>query len=357
MSSEEVGQALQALHAKLDAKSAQAYWTALSRFLRFEIEKAEFDRLATAAVGPHVALHNSVIFAMLKGAQGGDSMTKPDASASHPFTAHHLPAPHVSSSAGGEALHGAAAASSVSNVDLGAEAGAAGEAAPGAAAPVLKLKISGGSATATTVVDPAEEAQVRVLARFTRTHLGLCLLTLAAHLFSCAPRLRVTTAQRPVRADHRGGQGQQFDRCPTRGRRASPTRRARGEQPAARGRLCWARHVPAEQQRGAEHRPGRERTKGQHHRGASARRDPLTAARPLDGPAQPESRQHHRSLWQIRRLAQAFFRSFGTAPIATPIHGPVELYRAGYHLARLCLTCCDVYISMHNTIMVRARKT
>ena len=54
---------------------------------------------------------------------------------------------------------------------------------------MLKLKISGGSATATTIVDPAEEAQVRVLAPFARTHLVLRLLTLAAHLSSCAPRL------------------------------------------------------------------------------------------------------------------------------------------------------------------------
>lgn len=60
------------LHAALtDAGARDAYWASLGRFLRFETSKVEFDKLALAALGPHVGLHNDLILALLKDAQQG----------------------------------------------------------------------------------------------------------------------------------------------------------------------------------------------------------------------------------------------------------------------------------------------
>ena len=48
----EAARALAALHASLANDGARdAYWAAFSRFMRFEITKAEFDKLALAALG------------------------------------------------------------------------------------------------------------------------------------------------------------------------------------------------------------------------------------------------------------------------------------------------------------------
>ena len=63
--------ALAALHASIaDEKARHAYWTAFAKFMRFELEKPDFDRVAVAALGPHVAQHNAVIMALLKAIPG-----------------------------------------------------------------------------------------------------------------------------------------------------------------------------------------------------------------------------------------------------------------------------------------------
>jgi len=52
-----------ALFARLEPAARETYWDALSRFLRFEIDKGEFERLALPALGADgVALHNSELF-------------------------------------------------------------------------------------------------------------------------------------------------------------------------------------------------------------------------------------------------------------------------------------------------------
>lgn len=88
-----VSDAMHALHAALGDDTARAgYWTALSRFLRFDIAKADFDQIALKALGPHVKLHNDVIRALLSEASshaGGNSGSMNPSP--HPFTAHRLP--------------------------------------------------------------------------------------------------------------------------------------------------------------------------------------------------------------------------------------------------------------------------
>lgn len=153
--------ALEALHAKLDEHAAETYWAALSRFLRFELEKPEFDRLALEAVGPHVSLHNAVIFALLKDAQCGrdDAPAPMDVDAAHPFVAYHV-FPPKANAADAAATHGHSSGASGAG-----EGGLAAGAQP--SAPKLMLKISrDGSATAQRtdlIVDAQEEAQVREL--------------------------------------------------------------------------------------------------------------------------------------------------------------------------------------------------
>uniref|UniRef100_A0A7S2INC0 Uncharacterized protein n=1 Tax=Haptolina brevifila TaxID=156173 RepID=A0A7S2INC0_9EUKA len=56
----------------LPATEQQTYWEALRKFLRFELPKTEFDRVAIEALGAHIALHNNLILALLKDAQRGE---------------------------------------------------------------------------------------------------------------------------------------------------------------------------------------------------------------------------------------------------------------------------------------------
>ena len=144
--------ALEALHAKLDERAAEAYWVALSRFMRFELTKPEFDLRALAAVGPHVALHNAVILALVNDAQNESAAEEVDAG--HPFALHHIFQPKTDR--GESANHMAGPAGAMDS---------AASAAQPASAPKLMLKISrDGSATAQRpdlAVDPQEEAQVR----------------------------------------------------------------------------------------------------------------------------------------------------------------------------------------------------
>ena len=144
--------ALEALHAKLDERAAEAYWVALSRFMRFELTKPEFDLRALVAVGPHVALHNAVILALVNDAQNESAAEEVDAG--HPFALHHIFQPKTDR--GESANHMAGPAGAMDS---------AASAAQPASAPKLMLKISrDGSATAQRpdlAVDPQEEAQVR----------------------------------------------------------------------------------------------------------------------------------------------------------------------------------------------------
>ena len=60
------------LHAQLTDENARTtYLAALASFLRFETSKLEFDAVARSALGPHIALHNQLILAMLHDAQQG----------------------------------------------------------------------------------------------------------------------------------------------------------------------------------------------------------------------------------------------------------------------------------------------
>ena len=157
--SAELQSALQALYEQLDSSAAADYWSTLSRFLRFEIEKPEFDERATAAVGKHVALHNRVIFAMLKDAQA-EEQVKSEPGRAHPFTAFKISAPQSSGAVDEVTAPGS------SNLDPTAAAAGTGDNAS-SAGPKLMLKIrSDGSASAQRTdltVDPQEEAQVRKL--------------------------------------------------------------------------------------------------------------------------------------------------------------------------------------------------
>ena len=152
--------ALHALHARLgDDGARSAYWSALARFLRFELSKSDFDRLALKALGPHVALHNAVIMALLQDAQQADGAAGADASGLQLFGR-----PEVASAAGATG-----AASGAAGLHAGA-AGAAGAAPVQQAGPKLMLKIRQGpggmdaSAQMHGVrVDPVEEAQLNAL--------------------------------------------------------------------------------------------------------------------------------------------------------------------------------------------------
>jgi hypothetical protein len=146
-------QALEALHSKLDERAAEAYWQALSRFLRFELTKEEFDRMASTAIGPNAALHNAVIMALVNDAQTPNAAGEVDAG--HPFALHHIF--QAKTSGGDSAQHMGGSASASDGTSSAAQT----------SAPKLMLKISrDGSATAQRpdlVVDPLEEAQVRAL--------------------------------------------------------------------------------------------------------------------------------------------------------------------------------------------------
>ena len=152
-----VASALTALHGKLDDAKREAYWTALSAFLRFELSKSDFDTQALAALGPHVALHNEVILALLRDAQhaaAGGALNRADAAGLHIFGV-----PPSSQQSNG---NGAAASSSAPIV-----------APQPSAAPKLKLMLKIGSdgqgglnASAerpTLNVDPLDEQQLNAL--------------------------------------------------------------------------------------------------------------------------------------------------------------------------------------------------
>jgi hypothetical protein len=146
--------ALEALHAKLaDDAAREAYWAALTRFLRLESSKEEFDKQAIASLGPHVSLHNNLIFSLLKDAQRPASQP-PVPLDSNPFAAHHI--------FQGGSSNGAAQAQGGGG---GPSEPALSAQASSSSAPKLMLKIrSDGTASSqrpTLVVDPQEEAQVR----------------------------------------------------------------------------------------------------------------------------------------------------------------------------------------------------
>lgn len=152
--------ALAALHASIaDEKARHAYWTAFAKFMRFELEKPDFDRVAVAALGPHVAQHNAVIMALLKDAQNGQD----------PFAATSelqiFGVPEAQHAANGG---GASSGASASAQGAAGAAGTSGQ--PAAAGPKLMLKIGMGrggmeaSATRPELrVDPQEEAQLNAL--------------------------------------------------------------------------------------------------------------------------------------------------------------------------------------------------
>jgi len=170
---------VEAVRAKLNEQLGQpareAYWRSLSSFLRFEITKAEFDRAALAELGPHAALHNDFIVALLQSAQHGgpservrESSVPMDtdelAGSSLPQGDSAVPRGNLATEAN---PHGDA------NQSGGGDAAAALSSAPqaaGEAAPKLMLKIgvAGGKLAASAqgpnlVVDPKEEAQLNAL--------------------------------------------------------------------------------------------------------------------------------------------------------------------------------------------------
>ena len=159
--------ALSELHARLaDDGSREAYWAALSRFLRFDLSKADFDQQALAALGPHVALHNRVILALLRDAQQAPPESGPDAMQTDEPNLHIFGLPPVHSN--GNAMAAGAGSAAASACDAGGGRPMASSAAP--AGPKLMLKISqgpGGMAASSQrpelVVDPREEMQLNAL--------------------------------------------------------------------------------------------------------------------------------------------------------------------------------------------------
>jgi hypothetical protein len=158
------------LHAKLSEPAREAYWGAFSRFLRFEIPKAEFDTVALEALGPHVALHNELILALLHEAQSGPPPPPPERMEIEVATMPPMLQQHdVHGVQPGHMLGGNdAAATTAAEQGIGSSE-AASAAAP--AAPKLMLKIGragdGNLAVSTQrpdlVVDPAEEEQLNAL--------------------------------------------------------------------------------------------------------------------------------------------------------------------------------------------------
>ena len=163
------------LHAQLAESARQDYWRALSAFLAFELDKAEFDRIALTALGPHVMLHNDLILALLADAQQGEPTELAKASPmdiethciSQPSPAASLLRGSHSADVAAAGLGQADAANSahISSCSMPASASAA---APKPQLPKLMLKISGagGSLAVSTsrpdlIVDRAEEEQVR----------------------------------------------------------------------------------------------------------------------------------------------------------------------------------------------------
>ena len=152
--------ALGALHAQLDAAARETYWKALAKFMIFEIDKPSFDRVALAALGPHVAMHNAIILALLQDAQNAEAEEPLAASSAlHVFG---RPQMHSATNGGG--------GPSCASVQGQAAGGAMGGPQQQAAAPKLMLKIgmgaSGMSASAQRPelrVDPQEEAQLNAL--------------------------------------------------------------------------------------------------------------------------------------------------------------------------------------------------
>lgn len=162
--SSDTGAALSALHAQLDDAARDAYWQSLARFLRFELSKSDFDRLALKALGAsanNIALHNAVILALVRDAQR-------DAAPTHMSGLHAFGVPEV---------HGAANGAGGASSGAAGSSGAPGPGGVGGAAPapqagpklMLKIRSDGrGGIDATSQrpvfqIDPLEEAQLNSL--------------------------------------------------------------------------------------------------------------------------------------------------------------------------------------------------
>lgn len=161
------------LKAVLDpADRYNSYWDALTQFLRLELSKAEFDRIAVGALGAHVALHNDLIMALLRDAQRGPPPELPfktaqpmvvgDSASCAPLAGTEVSVPE---SAPTPKLQGEGEAAS-SLVAAGAA-----PAVPSAPKLMLKIKADGGGNLAASLqgpavnVDPKEEEQVSVTVR------------------------------------------------------------------------------------------------------------------------------------------------------------------------------------------------
>jgi len=158
------------LKAVLDpADRYNSYWDALTQFLRLELSKAEFDRIAVGALGAHVALHNDLIMALLRDAQRGpppelpfktEPMVVGDSASSAPLAGTEVSVPE---SAPAPKLQGEGEAAS-SLVAAGAA-----PAMPSAPKLMLKIKADGGGNLAASLqepavnVDPQEEEQLNAL--------------------------------------------------------------------------------------------------------------------------------------------------------------------------------------------------
>ena len=158
---------------RLDEPERTAYWEAFSRFLRFEISQPEFDSAARKALGANVALHNALVWALLRSAvcSSRSTIEEADSSMLYPesmYVSHSASEPkRLRSEFGSEfAPLGADGLSLTPPDDSWGASSFGGEAAP--AAPLLSLKIkkneSGVFAAEVGVkqleVDAAEEAQV-----------------------------------------------------------------------------------------------------------------------------------------------------------------------------------------------------
>ena len=164
----EAARALAALHASLANDGARdAYWAAFSRFMRFEITKAEFDKLALAALGPHVKLHNNAIFAMVRDAQhaspgGAAPVQSGDLSGQRIFGV-------VDPLGASNGAASSAASSSQAMGGGGASIAPAPQASMGGPKLMLKIRSDGrggmdaSAARPELVVDPVEEAALNAM--------------------------------------------------------------------------------------------------------------------------------------------------------------------------------------------------
>ena len=164
---------LDTLMQQLAPEARQTYWQALARFLRFETSKAEFEESVAAALGDKRALHNALIYALLRGAlaapgSGGGHLSQIAATPSGDPAA---PPPELPSLSALEPAPGAsgAPAAGPSQATAGGGVGAGGGGGGGAMKLSLKIKMgSDGNFAAVSdvpqaTVDPEEEAQLNAL--------------------------------------------------------------------------------------------------------------------------------------------------------------------------------------------------